>query len=445
MTDIKLTIVPQRSALLDGHSTELHALIRVQAPALPTGADFKRRPLNLALVLDRSGSMNGPAIKEARRCADFIVDSLSAEDRLALVVYDDNIDVLAPTAPLTDKARLKAAIAGVFSRGMTDLFGGWQAGAGEAARADVPPGYISRVLLLSDGCANVGLTDSGDIAKYCAEKASQGISTSTYGLSQHFNEELMVEMARAGQGRSYYGESAEDLMDPFQEEFELLSALCARQLRLRIQPADGVTMEVLNDYRQVDNQAWQLPDLAYGADVWALVKLTVPAALQPGYSGHPLEVLSASLDCVVGDEDATQLDSQLFLARVPADAWGAIAEDATVKARAQELRVAVLQRRIREAALACDWGTVERLLAQAEKEARDNPWVEAALEALRKYAVDRDQQRLAKEARYMSERMNSRLVDAYEIPTFYDTGVESDKPAYLRKKREQGKRMDVDS
>jgi len=104
------------------------------------------------------------------------------------------------------------------------------------------------VILLSDGCANHGLLDHDQIYAQCAELARAGVSTSTYGLGHGFNEELMIGMARHGQGSSYYGQTADDLMDPFREEFELLNALCARRLRLEIAPAAGVKAKMLNDY-----------------------------------------------------------------------------------------------------------------------------------------------------------------------------------------------------
>jgi Ca-activated chloride channel family protein len=91
---------------------------------------------------------------------------------------------------------------------------------------------LKRVILLSDGQANEGLTDAAAIAAQCAEWAARGVTTSTYGLGNSFNEELMVAMARAGGGNHYYGDTAEDLMDPFQQELELLGNLCLRDLRL---------------------------------------------------------------------------------------------------------------------------------------------------------------------------------------------------------------------
>ena len=441
MTDIKFDILPQRSAIMAGHSTELHALVRVQGPAMPEGRDNKRKPLNLALVLDRSGSMSGQPMEEAKRCAAYIIDQLTDKDRASLVVYDNSVDVLVPSTQVRDKALFKRAIGEIYSRGSTALFDGWYEGAKQGLVA-VDGDYLSRVLLLSDGCANQGLTGPAEIAGYCAEMARAGVSTSTYGLSTHFNEELMVEMAKAGAGQSYYGESAEDLMDPFQEEFSLLSSLCARNLKLRLSAHAGVTFELLNDYPQLEDGSWQLPDVSYDGEVWALVKVTVPADLPAPAHGADIEILKGFLSFT--DIDTNLVDTRscsLRLPQLPADAWAAIAENESVKARMQEVRVAQIQQQLRTAAQRGDWRTVEELIQQAELEAGGNAWLKASLESIKRYALARDEARMSKEARYSSKRMMTRMASVDELSCDYSLFDEAQKPKHLRRKGEQGKRM----
>jgi Ca-activated chloride channel family protein len=402
MTNLTFDILPQRSALMADHSTELHALVRVQGPQMPADRNTDRKPLNLSLVLDRSGSMNGQAMEEAKRCAAYIVDQLTEKDRVSLVIYDSEIDVIVPATPVSDKALFKRAINEIYSRGMTALFDGWHEGAKQCLVANEGD-YLSRVLLLSDGCANQGLTDTTEIANYCAEMASAGISTSTYGLSTHFNEDLMVEMAKAGAGQSYYGESAEDLMDPLQEEFSLLSSLCARNLKLNLSAPAGVQFELLNDYKQLDDGSWQLPDVSYDGEVWALVKITVPVNLDVPASGDDVEILKGFLSFT--DIDTDQPDTRSYslrLPQIPAEAWAAIVENERVTARIQEIRVAHIQQQLRTAAMQRDWRTVDELMDQAELEAGDNAWLKASLTSLKRYAKSRDRERMSKEARYSS-------------------------------------------
>ena len=114
---------------------------------------------------------------------------------------------------------------------MTDLHAGWLLGAEEVARYRTDRS-INRVLLLSDGMANKGLTNSLEISNQCSELAETGVTTSTYGLGEDFNEQLMVDLGRAGRGQSYYGQTVEDLEDPFREEFDLLSNIMATNLKI---------------------------------------------------------------------------------------------------------------------------------------------------------------------------------------------------------------------
>ncbi len=441
MTDIKFDILPQRSALLADHTTEVFALVRAQAPSRPQGGEGDRIPLNLSLVLDRSGSMDGTPLAEAKRCAAYIVDQLDSKDRVSLVAYDNRVDVLIPSTHVTDKAGLKRVIDGIYSGGSTDLHSGWEEGARQCLIA-ASSGCLSRVLLLSDGWANHGLTRPEEVAPFLAEMLAAGVSTSTYGLGHHFNEELMVEMAKAGSGQSYYGESAEDLLDPFQEEFSLMSALCARRIKLTLSAPVGVTFELLNDYRHLADTTWQMPDLAYDGEAWALVKLSVSDDIPTDDSAKDIEVLRAFISYTDAELDVPDTRSYtLRLPRMDASAWAAIAADDRVTGRVQEIRVAQLQSKVREAARRRDWASVDRLVAQAEEEAGDNAWVKASLQALKRYARNRDRDRMSKEAIYMSRKMSHRLAEHDEDSRTYLQDAESSKAAYLRKKREQGKRM----
>jgi Ca-activated chloride channel family protein len=161
----------------------------------------------------------------------------------------------------------------IHAGGNTDLHGGWLEGA--QTLTAVPGSGLKRVIVLSDGQANEGLTDAAAISGQCAQWAARGVTTSTYGLGNSFNEELMVAMARANGGNHYYGDTAEDLMDPFQQELELLGNLCLRDLRMSARARDGVEVEMVNVLPAAEG-GWRLPDLAWGAQAWAVLRLKVP-------------------------------------------------------------------------------------------------------------------------------------------------------------------------
>ena len=436
MTTPTMIITARRPALLAGHDNELDVLVRVQAPDAP--AEFpKRNPVHLALVIDRSGSMSGQPLDEAKRCAEFVLDGLQATDQLSVVVYDNQVQTLVPTTHLHDKEGARRAIRAIHSGGSTDLHGGWLQGAGTLAPL-TKDHVTSRVILLSDGCANHGLLDHDQIWAQCADLARAGVSTSTYGLGHGFNEELMIGMARHGQGSSYYGQTADDLMDPFREEFELLNALCARRLRLVIAPAAGVKAKMLNDYVADGDNAWLLPNLAFGGEAWAVIRLRVPSPVSVGDADSTalalcsFSVRYATLD---GEPRAIQPMS-LAMPALPASAFNAIAEDELVARRADELEAAYLQTKARSAALRGDWDAVARSLKRAERIAANNPWVAEALNELRELAARKDEVMFAKESAFSSRKMSSRLAAREESLSL---SVASPAAPYLRRKPSQGK------
>jgi Ca-activated chloride channel family protein len=434
---ISLKATPRRPALLAGFDNTIDLLVQVQGPdALPSG--HRRSALSLALVLDRSGSMGGQPLSEALRCARRMIERLNPEDRAALVAYDDQIDTLVSSRPLQDKAPFLAALQGVPARGWTDLHGGWLQGAQEVA-AHTRPEVLSRVLLLSDGQANRGVTDPDAIASQCAELAAAGVTTSTYGLGRDFNEDLMDRMAQEGQGKAYYGETADDLMEPFQREFDLLEALCAKRLRLRAEPSDGIQAAVLNLYA-TEADASVLPDLACGSEAWAVVRLKVPAAYAGRGDGavHPLLRISLAAQGLDGQPLALP-PLRLELPSLPPQAFHAVSEDELVARRVGEVEAAGIQERAQRAARREDWPEVRRLLQEARSRAKDNPWVQAIVDTLEGIAQREDTERFAKEARYSSRSLSSRIAALDEIAAA-PPEAELARPTFLRRKREQGKK-----
>ncbi len=211
-----------------------------------------RRPLNLSLVLDRSGSMGGTPLRQAIKSAKALVDELTDKDRLSVVIFDDHIKTLVDPELVVDKKAIKAAIDKVHAGGTTNLCGGWQEG-GKHVQKHFSQQQVNRVLLLTDGHANVGTTDTPTLCKYTQQKASEGVATTTLGFGTSFNEDLLIGMARGGEGNYYYIESHDDLSQIFQIELEGLSSVCGQNLVVKVKPQPAVEQAtVLNQYRTED-------------------------------------------------------------------------------------------------------------------------------------------------------------------------------------------------
>jgi Ca-activated chloride channel family protein len=435
----RIILTPLKSALIAGHAQRVQVLVRIQAPDVnPTyPAEINQRPpYHLALVIDRSGSMSGEPLHEAKRCARHIIDQLKPDDRASLVQFDNRVQILVPAQPVADRTALHRALQIIEEGGTTNLHGGWEAG-GQSLLEYIQQVGLSRVILLSDGNANVGLTEPERIIQQCAQFADRGVTTSTSGLGSGFNEDLMVAMAKAGQGNHYYGATAQDLFEPFAEEFDLIANLYAGKVRLTLGTPEGVKARLLNDYVVEDQRGFpviRLPDLAWGAEAWAMLELEVPLS-RIGDAPSPLLQLEINATGLQGQLIVFP-PAQLKLPTLPAQAWEALLPDPLVLQRLNELEAGKLLEKARTAAQHGDWNRIERLLAEAKQRFADNPWVQEVMNSMAELARQQDQAHFAKEARYSSRRMNTRLAAKEEPLAMLG---EAEAPAFLRRKSAQGK------
>ncbi len=207
-----------------------------------------RVPLNLSLVLDRSGSMSGEKLEAATQAAAQLVRRLAPEDRVNVVAFDDEIrtvaDATAPEPGISLADRILAIPAG----GSTNLSGGWLRGR-ELAKASLTGQSVNRVLLLTDGQANCGIQDHDQLAKLCSTAKAAGVTTSTVGFGADYDEDLLKAMADAGGGNAWYIERADQAADVFGEELSGLLSLSAQNVTVLVKPAANVNLvAVLQSY-----------------------------------------------------------------------------------------------------------------------------------------------------------------------------------------------------
>jgi len=278
----KVEFFTTRTKLEAQREQTVDVLIRITPPVpgpdLSTRPNWKGRPdLNLSLVLDRSGSMEGEKMIRAREAAMFCVEQMLPTDRLSVVTFDEHIDVLFASEPVTNKQSMKDLISRVTARGSTALHEAWVRGGLTVSEHMLDQG-INRVVLITDGLANVGITNTDEIVSQAMGLFHRGVSTSTIGIGADFNEDLLMPMAQAGGGNAWHVVEPNDMQHIFQIELEGLIAQFAHTVSLSLIPADGVRIiDVLNDFELTETGRYRLPNLQSGSPLDIVAQLKVGA------------------------------------------------------------------------------------------------------------------------------------------------------------------------
>ena len=212
-----------------------------------------RPDLNIALVIDRSGSMQAKGkMQYAKQAANFLIDQLQSTDRLAIIDYDDRINVLAHSQYVNSKRKLRSRVNELYPRGSTNLTGGMMAGVDQLLEY-YSSNDINRVLLLSDGLANQGITDPRQIKQLVKKARQKGITISTLGLGLDYNEDLMQMIAEYGGGTYYYIESPRQMKDIFEQEIGSIFATVCKNMKAKLRTTKHVTNFEIYGYLSDDN------------------------------------------------------------------------------------------------------------------------------------------------------------------------------------------------
>lgn len=231
--DLGQSVVPAKSGA--------RIYLRLSLKSLAAGKREHRAPLNVALVLDRSGSMEGDRIAAAKEAAAVALDRLGSDDIVSLVAYNHKVDVLHPAARLgSSHESLKRAIDRLTADGTTALYAGTKEG-GEQVKEFLSDNKVNRVILVSDGLANVGPSSPGELAELGRSLASKGISVTTIGLGLDYNEDLMQRLAASSDGNHAFVEHPRQLAAIFDKEFGDALSVSARDVIIQIRCHEGFT------------------------------------------------------------------------------------------------------------------------------------------------------------------------------------------------------------
>ena len=269
---------PDRGLIRPTYRSNRFVLVEVTAP--PARSERVRPPINLAFVLDRSGSMGGEKIRLAKQAIEEAIARLHDDDRFAIVAYDDKIDVVVPGTLATPEARRTALerLREIDARGSTNLGEGWLRGAEQVALALSTEG-VNRCLLLTDGLANVGITDRDALARHAGELRARGVSTTTFGVGEDFDEVVLQAMAAAGGGHFYFIATPASIRDHITSEVGETLEVVARGVTLEVGAAEGVRVESLSPYPVRDGRGRTevvLGDLSSDERVEVVLRLNFP-------------------------------------------------------------------------------------------------------------------------------------------------------------------------
>lgn len=335
----RVQLVPAKPGLpVEGGKLDVLVTIGVDHPAVSA----QRQPLSLALVIDRSGSMTGPPLEEAKRAAQLAVSMLLPGDWVSVVAFDDAVRVPQALVRVGDDRRaLQNAIAAIGPGSSTNLFAGWAEGLSQVLTCP-EEGVVSRVVLLSDGMANVGVTDSAQISSDVAEASVHGVTTTTMGLGRSYDEALLRAMADAGRGNYVFLADERAMGLAFEEEIAGLSALRGRNVRLVARPSDATLLRHADPVMAAavglapDAHGVALPDLVAGMPIDQLLTLEVT----PGQ--HDLKLQLYWDDALTGAPDDESYPSHLPV--LSATGWEAAPVDARVALARALLDIAAAKR-----------------------------------------------------------------------------------------------------
>jgi Ca-activated chloride channel homolog len=283
----RLTARADRRLIRPIHRSHRFVLVEVTAP--PASRVQERAPVNLAFVLDRSGSMSGGKLQLAKQAVEEALGRLDPRDRFSIVVSDDVVDTVVESTLASAEARRNAVarLATIDARGSTALADGWLRGCEQVA-LHLSDAGVDRVLLLTDGLANVGITDAGELATHAKELRARGVATTTFGVGNDFDEALLQAMADAGGGHFYYIADAPQIRDHIASEVGETLEVVARDVALAVLAGEGVAVESISPYAldaRGARSVLTLGDLVADQVLDIVLRLTFPYGKLGGETG----------------------------------------------------------------------------------------------------------------------------------------------------------------
>ena len=339
------------------------AFLKISLTGFPLESSTERTPVNVAVVLDRSGSMDGEKIVKAREAAKMAVNLLESRDIASIVTYSDTVSILVPATKVSENRYFYDRIDTIYADGSTALFAGVSKGA-EELRKFLDIERVNRVILLSDGLANVGPDSPAALGDLGASLRRSGISVTTIGLGLGYNEDLMVRLAERSDGNHAFVENSRDLARIFEYEFGDILSVVAQDVEIEIQCSPGIRpIRVLG--READiigsNVYTSINQLYSNQEKYILVEVEVDSH-RPGQEISMADVLLRYNNMVSQKTDRLSGDAKIFFTANEKEVEQNVDQEAMVSAVLQ-----LATEKSEEAMRLRDQGRVEEAQATMEE------------------------------------------------------------------------------
>lgn len=253
---VKLTAELDRPVLSADEKQTVY--LRVGLKGIPAEHSAEQAPVNVAIIIDKSGSMGGKKIEKAKESAILALHRLRSSDIVSVVLYDSQVEVLVPATKLSNREAIIRKIRSIEANGSTALYAGVQSGA-EEVRKFLSKNQVNRIVLLSDGLANVGPDSPSELGRLGANLSDEGIAVTTIGLGLGYNEDLMTQLAYRSDGGHYFAEDADELAAIFDDEFGKALSVVAQQVQIEIICGEGIRpVRILGREGEIKDQSAHL-------------------------------------------------------------------------------------------------------------------------------------------------------------------------------------------
>lgn len=298
-----LSIHPEKTAI-SREGCELDVVLQLNpAPIAP--ASIQRQAVAIAVVIDRSGSMAGQKLQAACKAAKQLANQLTADDLLSVISFDHQVQMVVPLGAPSELT--SSSINQIRAGGQTALFDGWRLGMEALLQAKEINGHQKRILLLTDGQANVGMRRCSEIAPLVAQAAENGISTSCIGLGDDYEERLLTAMAEAGSGNLVHLTSPQQLEAIFRAELEGLNLTIGRNLQMRVQLAQGVKLKQIYNLIEPSINGWiPLGSIQLGLTPSLAIQLVIDPTMQTEQDLYDLLTVEAKWINMENNEENMQ-------------------------------------------------------------------------------------------------------------------------------------------